>query len=65
MYRIIIEWEQGKREISINKNLSINNLIVNLKDEELVGKILTHNSIKLYGWEKIKDKLCDGDTITL
>ena len=30
MYKIIVEWEQGRREIIINKNLTINNLTANL-----------------------------------
>ena len=30
MYKIIVEWEQGRREININKNLTINNLTANL-----------------------------------
>ena len=47
MYKIIVEWEQGRREITINKNLSINNLIVNLEDEKLEGKVLTHNNARL------------------
>ena len=49
MYKIIVEWEQGRREININKNLTINNLTVNLQDEEQVGKILTFNNARLYG----------------
>ena len=47
MYKIIVEWEQGRREININKNLTINNLTVNLQDEEQVGKVLTHNNARL------------------
>ena len=37
MYKIIVEWEQGRREININKNLTINNLTVNLQEEVQVG----------------------------
>ena len=47
MYKIIVEWEQGRREININKNLTINNIIVNLQDEEQVGKVLTLNNARL------------------
>ena len=47
MYKIIVEWEQGRREININKNLTINNLTVNLQDEEQVGKVLTLNNTRL------------------
>ena len=47
MYRIIVEWEQGKKEIKINKNLIINNLIANLQDEEQRGKVLSHNNKRL------------------
>ena len=34
MYRIIVEREQGRIEININKNLTINNLLANLQDSE-------------------------------
>ena len=47
MYRIIVEWERGKKEIKINKNLIINNLIANLQDEEQMGKVLSHNNKRL------------------
>ena len=47
MYRIIVEWEQGKKEIKINKNLIINNLIASLQDEEQMGKVLSHNNKRL------------------
>ena len=35
MYKIIVEWDQGRREININKNLTINNLSTNLADADL------------------------------
>ena len=34
-YKIIVEWDQGRREININKNLTINNLSTNLADVDL------------------------------
>ena len=65
MYRIIVEQDQGRREININKNLTINNLLANLQDKEQTDLILIHNSSRLQGWEKIIDKLSDGATVTL
>ena len=47
MYKIIVEWEQGRMEININKNLTINNLIANLQEEEQIGKALTLNNTRL------------------
>ena len=47
MYRIIVEREQGRIEININKNLTINNLLANLQDKEKMGHVLTSNNTRL------------------
>ena len=44
MYKIIVEKEQGRMEININKNLTINNLIANLLDKKQMGQVLTLNN---------------------
>ena len=42
MYRIMIETTDGKQEITINKNLSINNIIANLQPDPNKEKVLTY-----------------------
>ena len=49
MYKIIVEREQGRMEININKNLTINNLIANLMDKEQMEQVPTLNNVILLG----------------
>ena len=35
LYKIFIERAQGRTEININKNLTINNILANLHDDEI------------------------------
>ena len=48
------------KHININKNLTINNMLVNLKEEGYRDQVLTYNYKILDGLDKIKDCLEDG-----
>ena len=64
LYKIFIERAQGRIEITINKNLTINNILANLQDDGIMDYVLIHNNQTLHGGEKIKDALNDESTIS-
>ena len=65
MYKIYIEDIDGRQEIIINKNLSINNIIASLQLDICKEQTLSYNNQPLQGWEKIKDILKDSSTVVL
>ena len=65
MYTIYIENIEGKQEITINKNLLINNIIASLTLDIGKEQALFYNNQPLRGWEKIKDTLKDSSTIAI
>ena len=59
MYRISIETIDGRQEITINKNLTINNIIASLQLDSGKEQVLTYKNQPLHGRERIKDTLKD------
>ena len=57
MYRIRIETIDGRQEITINKNLTINNIIASLQLDLSKEQVLTYEDQPLQGGEIIKDTL--------
>ena len=65
MYKIYIEDIDGRQEIIINKNLSINNIIASLQLDICNEQALSYNNQTRRGWEKIKDTLRDSSTVVI
>ena len=57
MYSISIETNDGRQEITINKNLTINNIIASLELDPNREEVLTYKGLPLQGEGKIKDAL--------
>ena len=65
MYRIRIETIDGKQEVVINKNLTINNIIASLQLKRSKGQVLIYEDQPLKGGEIIKDTLKNKSTIII
>ena len=57
MYKIRIETTEGRQEITIDKNLTINNIIASLKLDLSKEQVLTYEDQPLQGGEIIKETL--------
>ena len=57
MYSIGIETTNGRQDVVINKNLTINNIIASLELDLNNGEVLTYKGRTLKGGGKIKDAL--------
>ena len=65
MYSIRIETINGRQDVVINKNLTINNIIASLQLEMSKGQVLTYEDQPLKGGEIIKDTLKNKSTIII
>ena len=65
MYKIFIEGLKERQVININKNLTVNNILANLKQSTLNDYYIVHNDCKLEGQETIKDVIKNESTIQI
>ena len=65
MYSIRIETIDGRQEVIINKNLTINNIIASLQLEMNKVQVLTYEDQPLLGGEIIKGTLKNKSTIII